>query len=129
MRELKPTNIRLVWDSIVPGIAAALEKGGGDWRIEDAYASCVAGESHLYLADTGAFCILQMQFNDLLVQKECWVWIAYVPPGESLAPYFEQVAAIARDAGAERLRFESKRAGWERTPGWEMVSSNYVREL
>jgi hypothetical protein len=129
MRELRATNIRLVWDAIRPGVEAALLKGGGDWRPEDVYASCVAGESHLYLAESGAFCILQMQHNELLVQKECWVWVAFVPQGESLEHYFPQAAAFARAAGAERLRFESRRAGWEKAPGWVLTSSTYVQEL
>lgn len=129
MRELRATNIRLVWDAIRPGLERALKKGGGDWRPEDVYASCVAGDAFLYRAESGAFCILQMQHNEHLVQKECWVWVAYVPPNETLSDYFPQVETLAREAGAVRMRFESRRPGWHRAPGWEVASSTFTKEL
>ena len=130
MSTLRPSDVRDVWEAILPGILAARTKGGGDWRPEDVYAACRNGSAHLWLSDeSGAFCVLQLDRNSFTNELELLVWVAYSPGDYPLQAYLEQVRVIAREAGAVRARMFSTRKGWERVPGWEPAATEYVCEV
>jgi hypothetical protein len=129
MNTLRLRDVQEVWGSILPGVLKAREKGGGDWTPEELYERCRDGMSFLWMADDGAFCVLELDRNSRTNELEVLVWVGYSPGRIPLSCYMDQVRAIARAAGAVRLRMQSARPGWARDPTWRAVAVEYVSEV
>ena len=69
MRMLSLVDVRLYWDDILPGIIKIKDESQPEWRIEDVYASLVAGVAELYVdlnqRPRHSFIILQEKTFDL----------------------------------------------------------------
>jgi hypothetical protein len=125
--ELRPTDIRTVWDVIRPRLEVVRARSGGEWRVEDVYAACVNGTAFLWMDDGVDFAVLQLNRADFSQELECFIWAAY--NAGDLAAHTRQVVEIAQEAGATRLVMISARSGWDRRPEWKKLHSTYAMEI
>lgn len=130
MQQFEQKDIRQCWEQVKPGLEVIARKCDAEWRIEDVYAKCRAGEWTLFVLADGSGFIVLCQYQDVYkLQKrlavECFYHTGEVDPFELYEPFvFEQ----ARKIGAQFVEFHSPRCGFERK-GWEVVDMIYRREV
>lgn len=125
---LMAADVRVVWDTILPGLQAVKAKTRASWRVEDVYHSLVAGSAFLYVGDPG-FVIVESQVEPFSGEPVLLVWIAFSRARDGVARFQAAVDALARAYGYSRLRFWSNRAGWEQAAGWDEVAQVYERAV
>ena len=105
---LQFADIRDHWVSVKHGLQAIADKIDPDWRIEDVYASCVNGDSHLMVdpaRTTTGFMVLQSVPIPFRKASKLLIWIAHDPVPDSLAAYAEELETLARNTGHIAIEF------------------------
>ena len=111
------SDIRLVWDSVRPGLIYIKDKCNAAWRPEDVYASCVSGEADVFLVKgyPHRFAIVQVKTCPFSLDKSFLVWIAYDESNDhGAANYLSELEEIAKNYGCDSLEFWSPRKGMQR---------------
>jgi hypothetical protein len=109
---IHPDNLHSCWEFVKEGLARIQSRSPDRWKQEDCYTMVKNGSLVLYLAnERDGFALLQPCKG--WDGPEVFVFAAYIVPGKDLmAETFAEVKAIAVNAGAKRIKFQSKRAGW-----------------
>ncbi len=131
MQYIHPDNLHSVWEFVKSGIARIHERAPDRWMAEDAYSMIKNGSLHLYMYGDEGFAMLQpIRGWD---GPEVYVFAAYITPGKDfMTEAFEEVKEIAKQAGAKRIKFQSKRRGWEKKAydlGYEFGHVEYEVQL
>ena len=123
MRMLSLVDVRLYWDDILPGIIKIKDESQPEWRIEDVYASLIAGVAELYVdlnqRPRNSFIILQEKPLIFKPGKSLLVWIAFDERAEAAKKYMDEVETIAEEKGCSKVEF------W--TPWEGLVNSLSIR--
>lgn len=128
--QFEQKDVRQCWEQIKHGLEVIADKCDAEWRVEDAYAKCRAGEWTLFVLPDGSGFIILYQYQDVYkLEKRLVVECAYhtgdVDPFEIYEPFvFEQ----ARKIEAKCVEFHSPRRGFERK-GWEITDMTYRQEV
>jgi hypothetical protein len=131
--QLAVADYRHLWDRIAPVIAKMLRRSVERFRLEDVYAALHAGRATLFACDRG-FVILREYTNLDTGEKSVTVWIGASYGGRNAIEEYEpQLVALARQAGATRLVFNTppSRRGYERKlpPEWAQEYVRWSREV
>ncbi len=123
------TDISLVWPEIRVKAEKALD--GGNISADNMYRECLRGRALCFSSDDGVI-IVALDPNEYKNDFELLVLLA-VGWGKHGAFDRNQkhVDQIARDLGASRVVFTTRRKGWERRlgPEWSLRSVTYVKEV
>ncbi len=127
---LEIVDIRTCWEAIRPGLEAIRAKCAAEWRPEDVYHRCVAGEWTLFTAPEGAGFVVLYQYvspysGDRRLVVECGYHVGAEDPFDVYEP---QIMEIGRRIGAARVEFKSPRRGFERK-GWTVDDICYSKEV
>ena len=81
---LLETDIRAVWDEILPGILSIHKKNPwNDWRPEDIYAACSRKEAMLFTQEGipagKSFMVVLVDVKPRTLERVLHIWIAYSP--------------------------------------------------
>ena len=119
-------NIRAEWDWVKEGVEEILSISSHlTWRPEDIYASCVSGESALWVCRPDWFVVSTIEIDQFNGQKTFLIWLSWTRErGNGVAsdvwPFFEMVA---KESGCDMIevRTEHKKVGEyiERDLGWD----------
>ena len=127
---LEELDIREAWPTIRPGLARLEDRFEPDWRGEDVYHACRAGEAHCFAnVLSGEFVILTPRTNEYTLEKELFVWIAWSPDPLAQDKYLDQLEDIARGIGAVKLIMRSPRRGFLRSRNWTPRFTEFERDL
>jgi len=126
---LEPYDIRQTWETVKCWLDIVADNQ--DWRSEDVYAACVAGNAALYMPDDDdeGLLILRVTENPFTGDKVLFIWVAYSPLGDAQEKYSGDLESIAREAGCQWIEFESKRKGFSRRGEWEPMNTMYRRKV
>lgn len=123
LQYVHPDNIHSHWDVVKEGIQRIHERAPDRWKAEDVYHMIKSNSLGLYMVNDGdGFALLQpIRGWD---GPEMYVFAAYLKPGmDFIRDCFDEVKEIAKGMGARRIKFQSKRKGWEKTA--ERLGYNY----
>lgn len=107
-----PSEVKNHWGNIRPVLDRLYRMGSDGWIPEDVYAFLIGGHATLYVNDGEWRGFLIMQLLPNYAGKRLHIWIAY--GFGDMEPYMDEVKSIAKQAGADRITFESARKGWGR---------------
>lgn len=118
---VQPIELHDYWDLVAPGIETVKRRTREGWLREDVYTALKSNSQnvtmHICQDEAGEY----LGFVVLVLQNgwdgfEMNVWLAYsaIKEVQPLEQWFDQIKAIAKRAGAKRVRFESPRQGWEK---------------
>ncbi len=107
---IQAVHIQDVWDYIKPAIDDILKDlPWKDFRAEDIYASCSAGDSAVFVdidVPTGeSFAILRMDENQSTKEKTLCLWISYSTNQETAKRVMDLIDTIASDSGCAYIEF------------------------
>ena len=125
------SDIKTNWDQIRPCLDKLKTMGDAPWIPEDIYASCVYGESRLYIGkeDPDAFFIIRIDEDKHTGKRALFMWIAWGGKNHgTMDKYLPFAEELARANHCESMRMQSPRRGFEKT-GWTPVMIDYVREV
>lgn len=111
---IHPDNLHDHWEFVKEGLKRIHDRAKDRWLAEDVYNMLKSNNAGLYLVnERDGFAILQpVRGWD---GQELFVFGAYIVPGKDLMDEaFEEVKQIGRNMNAKRIRFQSKRDGWEK---------------
>lgn len=125
------SDIKTNWTWIKP----CLEKlkaaeSGLSWIPEDIYASCVYGESRLYIGgeDPDSFMITRIDEDKETKKRTLFIWIAWGGSGHNIMDkYFTDLVRMAQSNNCDTMRMQSPRRGFEKI-GWTPTMIDYSRE-
>ncbi len=110
-----PSQLRKVWPIIRCGLEDVARKNEVDWIPEDVYHSVKSGVAAVHLAESGSFLVTCLNRNQYTNDPELHIWIARnVGGSDVITEGLELLRAMATNAGARRITFDSPRNGWER---------------
>lgn len=125
-------DIRLWWEIVREGLEVIRRKCDAEWRVEDVYAKCVAGEWTLFLepGSEGLGFLLLSQYRDVYrgekrLSVECAFYRGESDPFEAYEPFLFDLAA---KIGARCVEFRSPRLGF-RKKGWAVADVVYRKEV
>lgn len=124
------TDIRSCWEQVRPGLEEIRRKCDAEWRPEDVYAKCVAGEWTLFSEEgVDGFLILCKYTGEYRGDLRLFVECAYYRGEEDpFAVYEPFVFELAGRIGARRVEFRSPRLGFRRK-GWVVADVTYFKEV
>lgn len=128
---LLPSDYRVEWDRIRPGVVEALKHQREGIRPEDVYFDLRSNRAVLFTCEDG-FLILKEAANEAEGTKDLFIWLAYSHTrGSIIEKYSGEVDQIARNAGLVGIQFVSTRRGYERAlpDGWEPMHTRWRRRL
>jgi len=129
------SDIRLVWDSVLPGLRYIKEKCNAPWRTEDIYANCVSGNAEIFLVKNypHRFAVVQEKVCPFSLKKSFLVWIAYDESNKwGAANYLNELEEIARNYGCDSVEFWSPRKGMQKLTeksGYKPESTIYKKRI
>jgi hypothetical protein len=111
---IHPDNLHSCWDFVKQGLTRIHDRARDRWMVEDVYSMLKANAAALYIVnEQDGFVILQQVRG--WDAPEVFVFAAYIVPGRGVMDEsFEEVKKIAASLGAKRIKFQSKRKGWEK---------------
>jgi hypothetical protein len=120
-------------DTVWPRVAAAARPliDDGSVTVENVMDECRAGRA-LCFASADGVAIVTLQPNRAKQDLElCVVLAVSTGPHGVVETYLPEIESIARDLGANRLVFYTKRRGWERAlgAGWRLRTVAYELEV
>lgn len=129
---IHPDNLHAHWDFVKQGLERIHDRASDRWKTEDVYWMLKAGNASLHIVnDHDGFVVLQMLKG--WDGPECHVFAAYIVPGKDLMDEaFEEVKGIAKACNAVRVKFQSKRKGWDKRAaqlGYELGHVEYELSL
>jgi hypothetical protein len=129
-------NIRAEWDWVKEGVEEILNLSRHlTWRPEDIYASCLSGESALWIRDHDWFVVSTIEVDQFNGARTFLIWLSWTRDrGNGVAsemwPFFEMVA---RQSGCDMIevRTEHKRVGEyiETDLGWDCQQMVFSKDL
>jgi len=136
LRLIKPQDIACEWDRVRAGLEIIRKSTGDDWLPEDVYMSIRTNNAALYVGedkhgDYLGFLILQIlpQFHG----SKLHVWCAHSATKEPMMRRaLPEVVQIAKQAGARKIGFSSKRDEWEAVAariGFKPAQMSYEMEI
>src|SRR4051794_19153965 len=105
---------REVWDQLLPGLQALHAQGAQDWDIEGVRDLLDNEQAILLLdaADPSAFAVVQLDVHPYCAQEmELFVLLVWHQGGRAMARFSPVFDTLARTAGAQHIRFFSRRVG------------------
>lgn len=126
---LRPADIDDYWDRIEAVAHTVVDDG--TLTAENVRDECREGRSLCFASDEGVAIVTLLPNrakNDL---ELCVVLAVSTGPHGAYEAYLPEIDQIARDLGAARIVFFTRRRGWERKLGsdWSLRSISYVREV
>ena len=129
-------DIRREWDWVKPGIEEVIHLDPhAPYRPEDIYASCISGESHLWVHPEG-FVITTTQWCKFTGEKTLLLWVAWAHErGNSVAAkcqdFFERVAVEQNFSHMETITSHMPIAEYlsESSIGWEIKYITLGKDL
>lgn len=124
--KLQRVDIRQHWIRIKPYLDQILSEY--DVQTEEVYSLCRQNKAFLFISEEG-FVILQEEFKG--DDKTLFVWIAasFDNSRQLLKSYSDELVEIAKQIGAIKVAFHTKRKGFENAEGWYMEHIRYEREV
>jgi hypothetical protein len=129
-------NIRAEWDWVKEGVEEILGLSNHlTWRPEDVYASCLSGESGLWVSNRDWFVVSTIEVDQFNGQRTFLIWLSWTRQrGNSVAaeiwPFFE---GVARQSGCNMIevRTEHKKVGEyiESCLGWDCQQMVFSKDL
>ena len=106
-----PEILKQNWEFIKLGLRYIQKKSPEPWIVEDVYARCLYKNAFLWLVlddnrRNRGFFILENNGDT------CHVWCAWATEPDMLVDGTGFIEQIARQAGANRITFDTNRAGW-----------------
>lgn len=110
-----PDNLHDHWELVKTGLQRILDRTSDRWKPEDVYHMLKSNVAGLYVQDSGkGFAILQPTRG--WDGNEMFIFAGYsVDEHDVVAQEIEQIKDIARSIGAKRIKFQTKRRGWEKS--------------
>lgn len=131
--KLAPADYRQVWDSIRPGVEAAIKHQREGLRVEDVYCSLKLGEAYLFTCPTGFIIVREQLVGGL--EKDLLVWLAYGQANDGrpvIESYQDQVEEIGRKSGCAGLQLTTCRPGMSKqlpALGWKLMHERWRKAL
>lgn len=126
---LRPVEVEEIWEKIAPIAARVID--GDDATSEDIRREC-REERALCFASVNGVVIATLLPNRLRNDLELFVWLAVSWSGHGAFERCEsEIDTIARELGAARVVFHTRRRGWDEKLGerWRLRHVAYVKEL
>lgn len=134
LRPIAPDEVPRLWDWVREGLMYVLAKGKEKWLPEDVYMALRTGAAVLYAIEKEAedlgFLVLQRLTEPDGVTL--FVWAGWTQPMALLRnrdDVAEALDALARSAGAKRIRHHSARDGWEFADYFRVTHKVFEREV
>ena len=111
---IHPDNLHEHWKLVRDGLGRILERTQDRWIIEDVYHLLKTNSMGLYVQDGGkGFAILQpVKGWDGM---ELFIFAGYsMDDHDVISQDIDSIKDIARSINAKRIRFQTKRKGWEK---------------
>lgn len=128
--KLENTDIRTCWERIKVGLEEVKRKTNPDWRVEDVYAKCVAGDWSLFAAEgVDGFLIICRHDGEFSLVRRLFVVCAYYQGADD--PFIEYgpfLNDLAKQVGARDIEFRSSRVGYQKK-GWQVGPTTYRKEV
>jgi len=106
-------DIREVWDVVRKGLEQVRKDSQVDWRLEDVYASCVNGKSHILMdaaRSARGFVIVETVSIPFSNDTKLLLWIAYDPEPNSALAHAEELEHLARSTGHRQIELATPHA-------------------
>lgn len=123
---LEFADIRTNWGIVKEGLETILTESQPDWKVEDVYAECVAGNAHLLMntarTATG-FTIIQSVKIPFSNRSKLLIWIAFDPLPDSSLAHGAEIETLAKNTGHVEIEFLTPhRALWSlgETHGYQL---------
>lgn len=120
-------------DAVWPRIEAVANSliDDGTLTVENVKDECRAGRSLCFASVDGVVICTLLPNRAKQDSELCVVLAASIGPHGATQAYLPEIEQIARDLGAARIVFYTKRRGWERklSAGWSLRHVAYVREV
>lgn len=120
-----------VWDDLRPRLDDMHARFAPGWRPEDVYMEVRQGHfTILRAADEPIYAVVRKRpMRHSPERDELFLWIV-VGDGDDIIKRFQPALdQLARDGGADRMVFETPRAGFQRLDGWKLRMTIYHRYL
>ena len=107
---IQAVRVQDVWEYIKPAIENIVsELPWKNFRTEDIYASCAAGESVVFV-DAGeplgeSFTVARLNTNESTGEKTLFLWISYSSTQETAGRVMEAIEQIAANSGCSYIEF------------------------
>jgi len=124
---LKVVDVRFAWDEALPMVQAVKEKCKADWRCEDVYASCLSGQSVMYMPQetNSGVLVASIEINKHTLKRYLFIWVCFSKEHDAQERYSSFLEDLARENDCEYIEMESPRAGFVRSREWEALSTRY----
>jgi len=104
--------VQQVWELILPGILSVREDlPWQDWRPEDIYAACMAGEAHVLIREDAnprdSFGVVKLRTDPVTGKRSLFLWIAWSKDVESAGKVIGDLDDIARRSGCSSIDFST----------------------
>lgn len=126
---LRPSDIDAEWPRI--GALAEQVLAGDDYSPDNLRQECRDGHALAFASSDGVVVVTLIP-NRLRNDLELVVLLAAsVGPHGAVEAYLPEIEQVARDLGAARIVFRSRRLGWQRhlPAGWQLREVTYVCEV
>lgn len=129
------SDIRKVWNSVLPGLEYIKEKCNAAWRPEDVYAACLSGDADIFLVKNypNRFAVVQVKQCRFTLENSFLVWIAYDESNKYGAMnYLQELEEIAKNYNCDSVEFWSPRLGMKRLTeksGYKPESTIYKKRI
>ena len=109
------------WPHVEPHIREISDRYLLPWTPEDVYAACQEGRAALFTSTFDeSFTVVRPRIDQRTGEPYLFIWIAWSPGRNGIDAFTPDVHELARSIGAEEIRMESTRRGFERK-GWEPI--------
>jgi len=122
-----PVDVRKVWDDFKPRLQELCESYDTGWRPEDVYHLALLERVAVYHDPGSPGNYAVMRLRDDYGVTVLFIWIV-IGQGDVIGRYQDELARIAREAGARRIVFESPRKGFFRLEGWKPYMTIFHRD-
>lgn len=129
---IAPDNLHEHWPLVRTGLQRILDRTHDRWLPEDVYLMLKGGTAALFVQDNGkGFAV--MQNNRGWDGNELFIFAGYSTDGHQIVlKEIEAIKDIARQYGCKRIKFQTRRRGWEKAAqeiGYEPTMTEYEVSL
>jgi len=128
---LKAVDVRFAWDEVLPQVESVRIASGSDWRCEDVYASCLAGDSTMLVPqEVGAgVLVISTEINKFTLEKFLFVWVCYSKDSNAQQRFMDTLVEIARQEDCAYIEMQSHRTGFMKSKDWKSCATIYRKEV